>query len=161
MVVVLLTLSAIFERGSESTEEQWGHEITEAFTYYIDEHLIPVNSALAAERSCNQESYLADVIKACERFIQVLTERKDELTRAADRFESLAGSAPNETPAEGKQVLYETSRVLRSMHEADMLLVAGWSERDEQQWETGWGRKDEARQVLRILSEELHAGDAP
>ncbi|MGH2667959.1 MAG: hypothetical protein ACRDH5_02350, partial [bacterium] len=60
-----------------------------------------------------------------------------------------------------KKALNDTSRILRSMQEADMLLVAAWSERDEGQWQEGWRQRNEANEEFRKLSRTLNAADTP
>ena len=161
MVVVVLTVFAVFERGPGYTAEQWNQDHGDAFTYYLSEYTIPINSARAEKQACNEKNTLADSIEPCKRFVQILTEREDELIRVADRFEYLAGMAPNDIPAEWKQASYETARILRSMREANMLLVAGWTERDEEKWKLGWRQKDKADQAFRTLSRELNTGETP
>lgn len=155
LLLLVLTVFAVYERGSERTVASWDEEVSDAFIYYVDYYLIPV--ARAADPSCDETIPPADASANCEDLIRALTERADELDRAADNFESLADNAPSDAPSESKQAVYETARVIRSMWEGDEMLIAGWSERDEEKWESGWRRREEARQSLRNLSRELSA----
>ena len=152
-VGALFLIFTVFERGSSSSDT-WNTQVDDAFAFYVTEYITPVNSHLEADLSCYGDS-TGDVVEACDAFVKTLREREDELIEAADQFESLATTTPEGASREWELSLYELSRILRSMQEADGLLVTAWSERDELQWGLGWQYKERAGERSRSYTRRL------
>jgi hypothetical protein len=163
LLILVLIVFAVWERGGERalTTEEWSAAVGEVFEYYTLGYVAPVAMVQGRNPNCNQKSQLTDIAEDCEAVVQRLRDHSGKLTRAADRFDYLAARAPPEIPMEWKQELYDVSEILRSTRDADMLIVRGWSERDQEQWQLGWRQKGEADDDFRSLSRRSSLGETP